>query len=190
MRFSDNRNETVTLTDAITAGSLSFLAGGWQSGNHLLTLTGSPLSLASITVNGQNGGNVDSLAQSVNQRLKLNNISVTASGDVSVGRGSMEVSGNTTLNITGKLLATGDWSNFVMGSGTSVTVTGGVDFYNSKIATNLDLNGGTLTTASIYGNSHSGQNCQFQRHYGRCHGGQCRLFASACIRVRWHPRQR
>ena len=49
-----------------------------------------------------------------------NNISVTASGDVSVARGSMEVSGATTLNIAGKLLATatsGDWSNFVMGAG-------------------------------------------------------------------------
>ena len=57
----NNRNETVTLTEAITAGSLSFLAGGWQSGTHLLTLTGSSLSLASITVNGRNGGNVDSL---------------------------------------------------------------------------------------------------------------------------------
>ena len=67
----------------------------------------------------------------------------------------MEVSGTTALNITGKLLATGDWSNFVMGSGTSVTVTGGVDFYNSKTATNLDFNGGTLTTAYIYGNKYS-----------------------------------
>ena len=40
----NNRNETVTLTEAITAGSLSFLAGGWQSGTHLLTLTGIHLS--------------------------------------------------------------------------------------------------------------------------------------------------
>ena len=159
--FND-RNETVTLTEAITAGSLSFLAGGRQSGNHLLTLTGSSLSLESITVNGIGlGGNVDFLSESANQRLKLNNMIVTASADVSVARGSMELSGTTALNITGKLLATGDWSNFVMGAGTSVTATGGVDFYNSKVATNLDLNGGTLTTAYIYGNSHSGATVNF-----------------------------
>ena len=66
-----NRNETVTLTQPITAGSLSFQAGGWQSGAHLLTLTGNPLSLTSITVNGRIEGNVDSLANANDQRLKL-----------------------------------------------------------------------------------------------------------------------
>ena len=154
-----NINQTVTLTEAITSGTLSFQAGGGASGTHLLTLTGSSLSLSSITVNGVGlGGGVNNLADSTNQRLKLNNISVTASGNVSVGRGSMEVSGTTTLNIAGQLLATastGDWSNFVMGAGASVTATGGVNFYNGLAATNLDLNGGTLTTAYIYGNKYA-----------------------------------
>ena len=33
----------------------------------------------------------------------------------------------------------------------SVTATGGLDFYNGLTATNLDFNGGTLTTPYIYG---------------------------------------
>ena len=42
-----------------------------------------------------------------------------------------------------------------MGAGTSVTAAGGVNFHNGLTATNLDLNGGTLTTPYIYASKHN-----------------------------------
>jgi autotransporter-associated beta strand protein len=152
----DNRNETVTLTEAITANAVAFRAGGTGSGAHLLTLTGGSLSAASVTVNGRSlGGEVGGVAESNNQRLKLTGTSVTVSGDVSVGRGSLEVTA-ATLSVGGQIRSSSDWTNLVLGSGAVVTATGGVDYTASGvIASNLDFNGGTLTTPFIYGNNYS-----------------------------------
>ena len=149
--FNNVGVRTVNLSPSLSGNALLFSTGGIQSGTNNLTLSGSSLSLASITVNGQAlGGNVDSIAQADSQRLTLNDANVTVSGNVTVQRGSLLVSGSTNLNITGTLRTPDAWSHFVMSGGT-VTASGGVDF--KTIASGMDFNGGTLITSSIWGNS-------------------------------------
>ncbi len=149
-----NRNETVTLTEAITGGHLAMSNDGRQSGNHLLTLAGSQLSLGTLSIDGEGSGNVDTLPQANNQQLGLSN-SVTTSGNVSLTRASLAVSPTGALDIGGQLIGNSAWNNLIMSPGSTVTIAGGIDF--KTIASNLDFSGGTLTTSSIWGNNHGGE---------------------------------
>ena len=81
-----------------------------------------------------------------------------------MGRGSLEISGSTSLVIGGQLRSGvgGDWARFVMGAGTSVSAPGGVNFRaNGVIASSMYLNGGTLATSSIIGNDFGGGHTVF-----------------------------
>ncbi|MFO1524113.1 MAG: autotransporter-associated beta strand repeat-containing protein, partial [Kiritimatiellia bacterium] len=142
-----NINGNVALTQAITAGTLSFHGGGWQSGARQLALSGSTLSLGSISVNGfANGGNVDSIVDAYGQRLAINGMTVNASGNVTVRRGMFYTYNGAVVNVSGGINSTDAWNVFRMDSG-SVTAAAGVDF--SVIASQVEILGGTLTTPFI-----------------------------------------
>ena len=142
----NNLQGTVTLTEAITGGSLSFKDGGRESSAHELILTNSNLSLQSISVSGAAlGGNVDSITDAYNQRQRLENLTATVSGSVTVQRGMLYLNG-ATMNVSGTIKSVDAWCVFRADSST-VTATGGIDF--SGIATQVELYGGTATTPSI-----------------------------------------
>lgn len=145
-----NLNGTITLTEAITAGSVTFNAGGVPSGTHELTLTGSNLSLGSVLAwGGYNpaggGGGVDDIEQAYGQRFTFNNLTANASGNMTARRGMLYFL-NATVN-TGGTINSGDaWSVFRADNST-VTATGGIDL--STIACQVELYNGTVTTPFI-----------------------------------------
>ncbi len=142
----NNLQGTVTLTEAITGGSLSFKDGGRESNAHELILTNSNLTLQSISVSGVAlGGNVDSITDAYNQRQRLENMTATVSGSVTVQRGMLYLNG-ATMNVSGTIKSVDAWCVFRADNST-VTATGGIDF--SGIATQVELYGGTATTPSI-----------------------------------------
>ena len=147
---------TGNITTDGSAGALTFIAYE-DAGVNNLTFSGSTIALGpkNFVVSGFT---VDGEDQAANTKVTLNNVALTTGGNVEVGRGTLELTGNTSLGIGGQLRSgvNGDWSRFVMGAGTSVSAPGGVDFRaNGVIASSLYLNGGTLTTSSITGNDYS-----------------------------------
>lgn len=146
----NNFTGSITLTEPITAGSLNAAFGGRQSGIHDLILTGSqPLSLTGLTVNGLVlGGNCDNITEASQQRLTLNNTSVTVDGNVIVSRGSLLVKGNTVVNISGSLSGPEAWGLFTIQDNATVLATAGLNY--THIANGVHLNGGSLSTAYIH----------------------------------------
>jgi len=146
----NNVSGTITLTEAITGGSLGFYNGGAPSGGHYLTLTGANLSVASVLSWGGyygplgNGG-VDSIDQAYNQRLTIQAMTLNISGDATVRRGMLYFNG-ATVNVGGKITAADAWNVFRSDNST-VTATGGIDL--SGIASQVELYGGTVTTPFI-----------------------------------------
>lgn len=143
-----NINGTVTLTEDIEASNLSFGAGDGAS--HVLTMTGSDLSLGSLNVwGGYNlaAGNagVDSIGQAYAQRLHFDNMTVDISGSAAVGRGMLYLN-NATINVAGKIMSNNAWNVFRADNST-VTTAVGIDY--SNIASAVDLRGGTVTTPYI-----------------------------------------
>ena len=106
------------------------------------------------------GTAVDSENEAANSKVTLHNVTLTTTtGHVDVGRGTLELTGTTSLTVGGLLRTgvNGDWSRFVMNPGTSVSAPNGVDFAaNGVDASSLHLNGGTLTTPFLYGNDYAG----------------------------------
>ena len=143
----NNLNGTITLTQLITAGSLSYNNGGNPSGSHELTLTGSNLSVGSVTSwGGYNpaggGGGVDNITQAYSQRLTFNSINLNVSGDAIAKRGMLYLL-NATMNVGGTIKSTDAWSVFRADNST-VSAPNGIDL--STIACQLELYGGTITT--------------------------------------------
>ena len=153
---------TATLTGPLTfdggAGQL-VLSAHEDNGPNNLTFSGSTLALGAKSLN-VTGTAVDSEDEAANSKVTLHNATLTTTtGHVDVGRGTLEMTGTTSLTIGGQLRTGvgGDWSRFVMNPGTSVSAPNGVDFAaNGVIASSLHLNGGTLTTPFIYGNDFGG----------------------------------
>ena len=146
----NNINGTVTLSQAITGGTLGFYAGGVPSGSHELIITGNTLSLASVNVKGGynaslgNGG-VDNIDQAYGQRLTFNNMTVNTTGNMNVARGMLYFN-SATVNVGGAI-TTGDAWNVFRADNSTVNATGGIDL--SSIASQVELYGGTVTTSSI-----------------------------------------
>ena len=146
-----------------SGGALTFTANE-NAGTNNLTFSGSMIAMGAknFTVTGQN---VDSEGEAANTRVTLTNATFTSTtGNVEVGRGTLEIAGSTGMSIGGQLKtgAGGDWSRFVMNAGTSITASGGVNFRaNGVIASSMYLNGGTLTTSSITGNDFGGGHTVF-----------------------------
>ena len=171
--FSLGNNQTIyrspgtaTLTGNITTdgsgGSLT-LSAHEDSGGNNLTFSGSTITLGAKSF-AVTGTSVDGEGEAANSKVTLSNVTLTTGGTVDVGRGTLEISGTTSMVLAGQLRsgAGGDWSRFVMNPGTSVTAPGGVDFRaNGVIASSMYLNGGTLTTPSIVGNDFGGGHTVF-----------------------------
>ncbi len=137
---------SVSLRTAITAGSVNF--GSIASNTPSVTLTGS-FSLVSTSLNIQ-GMSTNGGAYASNPSFTLSGPTVSISGDIAVGRANLVVSsGAVTANRIITSAASADWARFVMSGGT-VTATNGVDgSVNTSATFAMDLNGGTLRTASI-----------------------------------------
>ena len=136
-----------------SGGELLIASSGRESGSHVLTFSGNTIALGakSFSINGAAaGGNVDSIADARGQLTVLSNATLTTAANVAVRRGALQVAGSSTVTIGGQLLSSDAWSDFTMQDTASVTATGGVDF--RAVASNLELNGGTLTTPSLWGN--------------------------------------
>ena len=173
--FSNSASNTISLPDSGTAvifantgtptltglvvngglgGTLLIASSGRESGSHVLTFSGNTIALGpkSLSVDGVvGGGNVDGIADAKGQNTLLDNATLTTSANVIIRRGSLQIAGNSTVTIGGQLISSDAWSNFTLQDIASVTVTGGVDF--RAVASNLELNGGTLTTPFIWGNT-------------------------------------
>lgn len=153
---------TATLTGSFTsdggAGQL-ILSAHEDNGTNNLTFSGTTFALGAKSLN-VTGTSVDGEGEAANSKVTLHNSTLTTTtGNVDVGRGTLEITGNTTLNIGGQLRSGvgGDWSRFVMNPGTTVNAPNGVNFAaNGVIASSLHLNGGTLNTPFIYGNDFGG----------------------------------
>ena len=150
------RAGAVTYTGNISTdgsgGALNINGYGRQAGLQSLTFSGNTIALGnkSFQTSGQNGGNVDSIADANQELTTLNNVTLTTNANVTVTRSALHLTGNSNLAIGGQLISGNAWNDFTLGGTSSVTVTGGVDFRN--VASHLALDGGTLTTPSIWGN--------------------------------------
>ena len=156
-----NRNETVTLTEPISVGLLDVSNGGEASGTHVLRLTGltgSSLSVSGITFNGAGlGGTVDSIFApnanpAFNQNLTLDGLNLTVAGDIQIGRGTLEITGGSTVSVTGGVgVVPGQaWQNLTLRAGSALSVGTGVDF--RTVGSYMSLRG-TLTTPFLWGNN-------------------------------------
>ncbi len=157
-RSPGNATFTGSITTDGSGGNLNFSANENEGVNNL-KFSGSHISLGAKTFN-ITGIAVDHETEAANSKVTLHNATLTTTtGNVDVGRGTLELTGNTMLNVGGQLRSGvgGDWSRFVMNPGTSVSAPNGVDFTaNGVIASSLHLNGGTLTTPFIRGNDYGG----------------------------------
>ena len=143
--FFSNVGGTVSLSQAVTAGSVDF--GSTTSNAPDVTLTDGSLVSTSLTVQGKsdNPG-----AYAGNPSLTLSVPTVSVAGDIAVGRANLVVaSGTVTAGRITTSAASADWARLVVSGGT-VTATNGVDGSVNTAATfAIDLNGGTLRTPSI-----------------------------------------
>ncbi len=136
---------TINLGEAITAGSVNFYWNGYNGSTRSPVLTGSSLSVGSLSVNGVAlGGGVDSIAQAYNERAQISN-TTNVSGNVTVQRGMLYLY-NGTLNVSGAINSVDAWNVFRADNST-VTATGGINL--SSIASAVELYGGTVTTPFI-----------------------------------------
>ena len=139
--------QTVTLSGARSAASVK-IGNGTNNANYTFTGgSGNSLTATSFTVQGA-GANDPGLGSAV-----LNNLALTTSGDLRVGRWDVIISGNSVVNIGGQLRSTadgngpGDWGRVTLQDNANVTATGGVN--SSGSVWGLTLNGGILTTPGI-----------------------------------------
>ena len=142
---------TGSITNDGSAGALLLASSGRESGSHVLTFTGTialgPKSLSIVGVAA--GGNVDSIADANGQLTMLDNATLTTSANVFVRRGALQVATGSSVTIGGQLISVDAWSSFILQDAATVVATGGVDF--RAVASNLELDGGTLVTPSIWG---------------------------------------
>jgi fibronectin-binding autotransporter adhesin len=116
-----HRPGTATYTGNITtdgsAGALTFV-GREDEGVSNLIFSGSTMTLGAKSF-AVTGTTVDSEAQSGNSKVTLTNSIVTTDSNVDVGRGTLEITGTTSLTIGGQLRSGvgGDWGRFIMGAG-------------------------------------------------------------------------
>jgi autotransporter-associated beta strand protein len=137
--FFNTNTGTITLTEAITAGNLTF---GLTNANLTGAFAGSALTVnGNLTVQADNNNGPGHLALSLS-----NNVNVV--GDVAINRSVMQITGGTfTANRIG---STNAWGRLLV-SGGSVTATNGVDdsILGGGVAMSVFLEGGTLSTSYI-----------------------------------------
>ena len=178
----NNLNGTVTLTEAITGGSLTYNNGGAPSGGHELILTGSNLSVASVlSWGGYNASRrrrwSGQHSQAYDQRLRIENMTLNVSGNATARRGMLYFNG-ATMNVGGTINNTDAWNVFRADNST-VSATGGIDL--SVIASQVELYGGTVTTPFI-----KVGNAAFNGTGGLTMGGGVTLVPTAG-QQRFHP---
>ena len=134
----------IILAPGLTAGNVN--VGNTSSNFPATSFSGGGLGATHLTVQGlaSNNGN-----HPANPTLTLDS-SITFSGDVSIGRANLTVTGGTlSANRIISAPASADWGRLVISAGT-VTTASGVDGSTNTAATfQLELNGGILETPSI-----------------------------------------
>ncbi|MCB1132292.1 MAG: autotransporter-associated beta strand repeat-containing protein, partial [Verrucomicrobiae bacterium] len=139
--------ETITVSGTRSAVEVK-VGNGSNNANYTFAGSGgASLSAASFTVQGA-GANDPGLGTSM-----LNDLAVSTTGDLRVGRWDLVIGGSSVVNIGGQLRSTsdgnglGDWGRVTLQDNANVTVSGGVD--SSGSVWGLTLNGGTLATPGI-----------------------------------------
>lgn len=134
----------ITLAPGLSAGAVNI--GSTSSNFPATSFSGGSLNAANLIVQGSSSNNGNYAA---NPTLTLNS-TLTLSGDVSIGRANLTVSGGSlSANRIISNPASADWGRLAISGGT-VTATNGVDGSVNTAATfQLELNGGTLETPSI-----------------------------------------
>lgn len=134
----------ITLASGLTAGNI--YVGNASVNFPGTSFSGGSLGAANLIVQGLGSNNGDYAA---NPTLTLNSV-LTLSGDASIGRANLTVTGGAlTANRIISNAASADWGRLAISGGT-VTATNGVDGSVNTAATfQLELNGGTLETSSI-----------------------------------------
>ncbi|TAE74977.1 MAG: hypothetical protein EAZ65_02680 [Verrucomicrobia bacterium] len=134
----------ITLAPGLSAGNVN--VGNTSANIAATSFSGGSLGAASLIVQGFSSNNGDYAA---NPTLTLIS-ALTLSGDASIGRANLSITGGSlSANRIISHAASADWGRLSI-SGGIVTATNGVDGSVNTAATfQLELNGGTLETASI-----------------------------------------
>jgi autotransporter-associated beta strand protein len=139
--------ETITLQGALAADQLRIGNGTNNANVTLAGAAGSSLAAATLNIQGQPDNHL-----SVNPTTTLNDLALTVSGDLTVGRINAVIGGNSIITanrIGGALggIANADWGQLTIQGNANVTATAGI--VGNSTAWGLNLNGGTLTTPGI-----------------------------------------
>jgi autotransporter-associated beta strand protein len=143
----------ITLSSGVFAGS-AFVGNGGNNANY--TFTGDSLSATTLSVQGEGSNSLGTAGYPI---TTLNDATVTVSGDMSVGRAQLVISGNSTViakrigggGIGG--ITSADWGQVTIQDNADVTAINGI--VGGTTAWGLNLNGGTLTTKGIDYGPHS-----------------------------------
>jgi autotransporter-associated beta strand protein len=139
--------QSISLQGGIQANLLSI---GNATGNANYTLTGAAgasLVANQLRIQGDPGSHLG-----INPTTTLNDLALTVSGDLTVGRANAVIGGNSVVTanrIGGAIggIANADWGQLTIQGNANVTATAGV--VGNSTAWGLNLNGGTLTTTGI-----------------------------------------
>lgn len=143
---------TVTVDGSITSGTI-FVGNSSNNGNYTFTNgTSGSISAAAFIANSAVGSKFSTTLQ---------NLALTTSGNLLVGRdASMVIGGSSTLLVDGTIggqlgpIADASWGVLTIQDSAVVTATGGVN--GNAEAWSLNLNGGTLYTPSIQASDREG----------------------------------
>ncbi|MFM2198670.1 MAG: hypothetical protein RLZZ505_2102 [Verrucomicrobiota bacterium] len=145
--------QSITLQGAIQANLLSIGNGTGNANYSLVGQAGASLTVNQFRIQGDLGSHLG-----INPTTTLNDLALTVSGDLTVGRINAVIGGNSTVTanrIGGAIggVANADWGQLTIKDNANVTATTGI--VGNSTAWGLNLNGGTLTTTGINYGPHS-----------------------------------
>lgn len=135
---------TVTIEGARTAGAIQVGIGGNNANYTFSSGTGGSLSAASFVVQGKSDNYLGG------GPTRLDNLALTTTGDLGIGRWMLTIMGTSTVNVGGKItgntagITSADWGSLTIQDSAAVTAAHGVDSYDH--VWEIHLNGGSLTT--------------------------------------------
>ena len=139
---------TVTLSEAITAGSVMVGNGGNNANYTFTNGTGGSLTASSFTVQGAGGADFSN-----NPTTKIQNATLNlGSGDLGIRRANLVIEGSSTVNAA-NIVGNDAWGQLTIKDNANVVLTGGIN--GNSTAWGINLDGGTLTTGGINYGPHS-----------------------------------
>lgn len=139
--------ETITLQGALQCDLLRIGNGTGNANPTLIGAPGSSLTAATLNIQGDPASHLG-----INPTTTFNNLALSVSGDLTVGRANAVIGGNSVVTanrIGGALgaITNADWGQLTIRDNANVTATTGI--IGNSTAWGLNLDGGTLTTTGI-----------------------------------------